>query len=152
MCTCDTNYGSEDCSVNLMESPIFQLAETCCDSITMNCDKLYGVGPMFSNNDTLFYRLELVGDYVSSEDANIYSNEATVLDTKRFEIKYPFGFLKNIRLSNVTMRVGIGYGRGNFSYQNVSFYDSNCRTCSNGLVDPETVILFCYHFGCLFCY
>lgn len=35
------------------------MAEKCCDTATMNCEKLIGIGPNFSVNDTLYYRLEL---------------------------------------------------------------------------------------------
>ena len=45
------------------------------------------------------------------------------------------------------MRVGVSYGIGDYSLQNVTFYDSFCRECNdtNGFVDlqyikPETCI------------
>jgi hypothetical protein len=41
------------------------MAEKCCDTQTMNCEKLIGVGPMFSTktNDTLNFKLQLITDY-----------------------------------------------------------------------------------------
>lgn len=135
-CQCDLNYGSDDCSVNLIEKPIFSLVETCCDSKTMNCEKLVGIGPMFSTNDTLYYSLELVSQF-ATEDGTFHQGEATVIGSKRFEIKHPFGSLKNIKLSDVIMKVGISYGKGNYSYQNITYFDSTCRTCKNGVVDTE---------------
>ena len=76
---------------------------------------------------------------IQDNENNFYQNEATVLDSKKFEIKYPFGFLKNIKLSTAIVRVGISYGKSQFSYQNVTFFDSKCRTCKNGKVDTEPV-------------
>ncbi len=37
----------------------FELGETCCDTATMNCGKMIGIGEKFSNNNELKYELTL---------------------------------------------------------------------------------------------
>ncbi len=39
------------------------------------------------------------------------------------------------------MRVGVGYGKGDYYWQNVTFYDSLCRQCieSNGYVNSKFI-------------
>lgn len=142
------------------------MAEKCCDTQTMNCEKLIGVGPMFSTNDTLNFKLQLLSNqnivynnfFLDLEinykiiwkflyqqkvnEINSFEDVAKVIDSKKFEIKYPFGFFKNIILSNVTLKVGISYGISDYSYRTVSFYDSSCMTCTNGIVDPKPVKIF----------
>jgi len=58
-CDCVKNYGSNDCSVKLDDLVQFELAETCCNTATMNCGKIVGVGERFSNNNDLKYQLTL---------------------------------------------------------------------------------------------
>lgn len=74
---------------------------------------------------------------ISKEET--FSGEAIVVDSKQIQINYPFGYFSKIKMSNVVVRVGIGYGKGDFSWQNVTFYDSLCRTCQNGFVDTNQV-------------
>jgi hypothetical protein len=58
-CECVKNYGSNDCGVKLDDLIEFNLAETCCDTGTMNCGKMVGVGERFSNTNELKYELTL---------------------------------------------------------------------------------------------
>jgi hypothetical protein len=39
------------------------------------------------------------------------------------------------------MRVGVSYGKGDYSWQNLTFYDSLCRQCddSNGYVNSQFI-------------
>ena len=61
-CSCKENYGSDDCSVDLTQPPEFTLAETCCDTSTMNCEKIIGISPKISNTDELEIELKLYLD------------------------------------------------------------------------------------------
>ncbi len=69
----------------------------------------------------------------------IHAGEATIIDRRHFEINFPFGFLPDIKQSETTLKVGIGYGRSEYSWRYVKFYDSSCRTCNEGIVDPSPV-------------
>ncbi len=59
-CDCNKDFGSDDCSVKLNNGIQFELVETCCDIRRMNCDEIAGVGPKFSNNNTLYYQIDVV--------------------------------------------------------------------------------------------
>ena len=80
---------------------------------------------------------------MKKDDTNSYSGEAITISSKQFQIDFPFGFLSKIRLNNVIMRVGVSYGKGDYSWQNVTFYDSLCRECneSNGYVNSKFIKL-----------
>jgi hypothetical protein len=53
------NYGSTDCAVKLDDLVEFNLGEACCDTATMNCGKIVGIGEQFSDNNELKYELTL---------------------------------------------------------------------------------------------
>ena len=53
------NYGSTDCGVKLDDLVEFNLGESCCDTATMNCGKIVGIGDKFSDNNELKYELTL---------------------------------------------------------------------------------------------
>jgi hypothetical protein len=64
-CDCNKNYGSDDCSVDISNRPVFQLLESCVDSRKMDMDKIIGVGTKFSNNNTLYYSIRVIVGSVS---------------------------------------------------------------------------------------
>ena len=35
--------------------------------------------------------------------------------------------------------IGLTYGKGDFYWQNITFYDSKCRECNDGVVEEEPV-------------
>ena len=61
-CECEPGYGSDDCGVNLAVPPAFDVPETCCDTSTMNCNKIIGVSNKLSNTDELDVELTLFLD------------------------------------------------------------------------------------------
>ena len=64
---------------------------------------------------------------------------AKVITSNRFEISFPYGFMPNIKFDHVTLRLGISYGMSDYSTRNMTFYDSKCRSCSNGVLDENLV-------------
>jgi hypothetical protein len=66
--------------------------------------------------------------------------KANVISANRFEIPFPFGHMPNLKLDHVTVLVGISYGLSSYSMRNMTFYDSTCRSCSNGVLDSDLVI------------
>ena len=60
-----------------------------------------------------------------------------------FEFDYLFGSIAEIKQNSVRIQLGISYdfnGFKNYYYQNLTFYDSKCRTCSNGQLANDLVI------------
>ena len=59
-----------------------------------------------------------------------------------FEVKYLFGAIPEIKQNSVRIQFGISYnfnGFFNYSYQNMTFFDSKCRKCENGQLYDELV-------------
>ena len=59
-----------------------------------------------------------------------------------FEVKYLFGAIPEIKQNFVRIQFGIAYnfnGYFNYYYQNLTFFDSKCRTCENGKIVDELV-------------
>ena len=138
-CKCNPEYGSDDCSVNLTIPPEFEVAETCCDTSTMNCEKIVGISNHLSNNNELTVELKLFQEDGTLDKESKFLGTANVVDPTRFELDFPFGFMPSIKQSQVTIMVGITYGKSAYFTQNMTFFDSKCRTCNNGVVDQSTV-------------
>ena len=133
----------------------------------MNCDKIIGVGPKFSLQNQLTYKMTLFVDsvwlifYSTSKKLKLnlilkltkikikkvekYSivREIEKVNPTSFEFDYLFGSIAEIKQNSVRIQLGISYdfnGFKNYYYQNLTFFDSKCRSCSNGQLADELVI------------
>lgn len=154
------HYGSNDCSVKLDDLVQFELGETCCDTSTMNCGKIVGIGERFSNNNELKYELTLylsdgkkvrktfLNNLIFKKHLNppkkpqkdkLVPGIVEVVSSTRIEIPFPYGFMPNIKHDHVIITLGISYGMTGYSVRNMTYYDSKCRSCSNGVLDENLV-------------
>lgn len=56
-----------------------------------------------------------------------------------FIVNYPFGYIPEIEQNSVTFIFGLSYDLKNFYWQNITVFDSKCRTCKNGILDEKLV-------------
>lgn len=68
-----------------------------------------------------------------------YQGETKATDRYRLDISFPFGYLPQIKQSQVILMVGLSYGKGDMYWQNATFYDSKCKTCNDGIVKMDLV-------------
>lgn len=67
LCDCIMTFGSSDCSVRISKAPEYELVEKCCNTRTMNCQKIEGVAEKLSNNNTVYYYMRIIVDSVIKE-------------------------------------------------------------------------------------
>lgn len=52
---------------------------------------------------------------------------------------YPFGYISEIQQNSAHLLFGISYGVDNYYWQNITVFDSKCRSCQNGILDADLV-------------
>ncbi len=76
-------------------------------------------------------------------EKNQIVREIEKVNPTSFEFDYLFGSFAEIKQNSVRIQLGISYdfnGYKNYNYQNLTFFDSKCRSCSDGQLADELVI------------
>lgn len=89
--------------------------------------------------NTFYFKIIVFKFFLLKKETNSISGIVDTVNHNNFRINFPFGYIPEMRFNSIKLMVGVGYGVNNYYWQNITVFDSQCRTCQNGILDEKLV-------------